>query len=154
VVRGNLFPDGAAPPPEVEVSLLEAGGQPVGEPRRAWLERLDDAEIAPDELAVRLASNAGELSGVGPKVTGFTALLPDPPASARRVQVTLAPGHLPAHGTAIANAPAPVPAPQPAPQTPAANTQLAGPQTPPPAPVPQGSAAGSDAVVPAAPAPP
>ena len=154
VVRGNLFPDGAAPPPEVQVTLLEAGGQPVGEPRRAWLERLDDAEIAPDELGVRLASDAGELSGVGPKVTGFTALLPDPPASARRLQVTLTPGRVPARGTATANAPAPVPvrAPEPSPHAPAANTQLAKPQAPAPAPAQSGNAAGSD-VVPAAPAP-
>jgi len=151
VVRGNLFPDGAAPPPQVEVSLLEAGGSRVGEPRRAWLERLDDAEIAPDELAVRLASAAGELSGVGPKVTGFTALLPDPPANARRVEVTLTAGHQPAPGTATANVPAavPVPAPEPAPQAPAANTQLATPKAPAPAPVPSGNAV----VVPAAPAP-
>ncbi|HXX47194.1 MAG TPA: hypothetical protein VEN47_03135, partial [Myxococcota bacterium] len=127
----------------------------VGEPRRAWLERLDDAEIAPDELTVRLASDAGQLSGVGPKVTGFTALLPDPPASARRVEVTLTPGHQPALGTATANVPAAVPAPAPEPvrPAPAANTQLATPQAPAPAPVPSGNAAGGEAVVPAAPAP-
>src|SRR5262249_13724990 len=92
--------------------LLGTSGEPVGEPRRAWLERLDDAEIAPDALAVKLASNAGELSGVGPQVTGFTALLADPPAAARRIQVSLAPGKLnPTRGTASATAPARVPPP-------------------------------------------
>ena len=92
VVRGNLFPDGAAPPPDVEVSLLETDGARVGEPRRAWLQRLDDAEIAPERLALRLASSAGELSGTGPQVTGFTALLPDPPARARRISIELSAG--------------------------------------------------------------
>jgi len=152
VVRGNLFPDGAAPPPDVEVSLLETDGARVGEPRRAWLERLDDAEIAPDELSVRLASSAGELSGVGPKVTGFTALLADPPARARRVQVSLSAGRMPVPGTATAGTPAP-PAPAPA-RAPAAETQLATPQAAPPAnPPASGGSPGSDPVVPAAPAP-
>ena len=118
VVRGNLFPDGAAPPPEVEVSLLETDGSRVGEPRRAWLQRLDDAEIAPDRLALRLASNAGELSGLGPQITGFTALLPDPPARARRVAIALNAGKAQPRGTALATTPppaAPVPTPAPAP---------------------------------------
>ena len=159
VVRGNLFPNtnGATPPPEVQVSLLGTGGEPVGEPRRAWLERLDDAEIAPDALAVRLASNAGDLSGMGPQVTGFTALLADPPAGARRVQVSLAAGKgAPIRGTATATtpvpraAPAPAPALAPAPATPSAkDTQLAAPTAPQPQPkqLPPG------AVVPASPAP-
>ena len=172
VVRGNLFPNGAAPPPEVEVALLGNSGERVGEPRRAWLERLDDAEIAPDALTVRLASSAGELSGVGPQITGFTALLADPPAAARRVQVNLAqgkavlppgiatattpppapaPAALPAHDTQLA-APATPPAPAPVtPPAPAHDTQLATPSAP--APAPQPSQVKPDAVVPASPAP-
>jgi predicted Zn finger-like uncharacterized protein len=167
VVRGNLFPNGPASPPEVEVSLLESDGRRVGEPQRAWLERLDDAEIAPDELSVRLASESGEISGAGPQVTGFTALLPDPPARARRVQVTLLAGKLPPRGTATAVTPAP-PAPAP-------DSQLAAPQAPPPkpsqlatprapvpkpsqlatpqAPAPQPSQLPPESVVPAAPEP-
>jgi predicted Zn finger-like uncharacterized protein len=162
VVRGNLYPDGAAPPPEVEVTLLEISGESVGEPRRASLERLDDAEIAPDELTVRLASDAGEISGMGPQVTGFTALLPDPPARARRVQVTLSAGKQPPRGTATAGSPLPAPPaatrPQPAtppatrpqPATPpATRPQLATPQATPAEPPPLAP----DAVVPAAPDP-
>jgi predicted Zn finger-like uncharacterized protein len=126
VVRGNLFPNaGAAAPPEVQVSLLGTGGEQVGEPRRAWLERLDDAEIAPEALTVKLASNTGELSGMGPQVTGFTALLADPPAAARRVQVNLAPGKAsPTRGTATATMPPPV-------TPPAHDTELATPKAPP-----------------------
>ncbi|HKC51156.1 MAG TPA: zinc-ribbon domain-containing protein [Myxococcota bacterium] len=138
VVRGNLFPNGPAAPPEVDVSLLENDGQRVGEPRRAWLERLDDAEIAPDELSVRLAAHGGELSGAGPQVTGFTALLADPPARARRVQVTLAAGKAPVRGTATAITPRPV-------TPPAQDSQLAAPESPVERPTPD------DAVVPAAP---
>jgi predicted Zn finger-like uncharacterized protein len=134
VVRGNLFPDGAAPPPEVEVSLLETDGARVGEPRRAWLQRLDDAEIAPDRLALRLASNAGELSGMGPQVTGFTALLPDPPARARRVSIALTAGKLAPRGTALAVSPPPA-APAPAPAR-APAPELAAPSAPVPAPAP------------------
>lgn len=118
VVRGNLYPEGAPPPPEVEVTLLEGNGERVGESRRAWLERLDDAEIAPDELTVRLASDSGEISGMGPQVTGFTALLPDPPARARRVQVTLSAGKQPARGTATAASPPPATRPATRPPTP------------------------------------
>ncbi|MFI5314230.1 MAG: zinc-ribbon domain-containing protein [Myxococcota bacterium] len=142
VVRGNLIPEGAAPPPEVQVSLLEVTGERVGEPRRAWLERLDDAEIAPDELTVKLAADPGEVSGMGPQVTGFTVLLPDPPARARRLQVTLLAGKQPTRGTATAVAPAPA--------TPAAvQPQLATPAAVPPADAPTAP----DAVVPAAPEP-
>jgi predicted Zn finger-like uncharacterized protein len=143
VVRGNLFPNGAAAPPDVEVSLLESDGRRVGEPRRAWLERLDDAEIAPDELTVRLASD--DISGRGPQVTGFTALLPDPPARARRVQVSLLAGEpTPTPGTATAVTPPPA-APQPSDSS---GSQLATPEAPaqPKAPAP-------DAGVPAAPEP-
>ncbi|HTO52673.1 MAG TPA: zinc-ribbon domain-containing protein [Myxococcota bacterium] len=154
VVRGNLFPNGAAPAPEVEVSLLGSAGEPVGEPRRAWLERLDDAEIAPDALTVKLASNDAELSGVGPQVTGFTALLADPPAAARRIDVTLVAGKLPARGTATAVAPAPAPT-----APPAGKTELATPTAPAPVPAPPApdanapSAPGASDGVPAAPEP-
>ena len=163
VVRGNLFPDGAAPPPEVEVSLLETDGARVGEPSRAWLQRLDDAEIAPDRLAIRLASNAGELSGTGPQVTGFTALLPDPPARARRISIALSAGKAALRGTAIAVNPppaapapapqlAPAPAPVPPPAPPTATASEASPK--PPAPIARPKVAPvPEEVVPAAPAP-
>ena len=166
VVRGNLFPNGSAPPPEVEVSLLESDGARVGDPRRALLERLDDAEIAPDALTVKLASSSGEISGMGPQVTGFTALLQNPPANARRVQVTLNAGKQVPRGTATANTPVPTPpAPSaPAPNAPAPNPpaqtapaltrpqgepQLATPTAPQPAP----ARVPPQAVVPAAPEP-
>ena len=146
VVRGNLFPNGAAAPPEVDVSLLENDGARVGEARRAWLERLDDAEVAPDQLTVRLASDSGEISGVGPQVTGFTALLADPPARARRVQVTLVAGKLPMRGTATAISP---PSATSRPPAPAPAPQLATPSAPPA----ESAPLAPDAVVPAAPEP-
>lgn len=164
VVRGNLFPDGAAPPPEVEVSLLETDGARVGEPSHAWLQRLDDAEIAPEGLSIRLASSASELSGMGPQVTGFTALLPNPPARARRVSIALTAGKLAPRGTAIAVNPPPAaaapelaPAPAPAPMAPpavppTATASDASPKPPPPVARPQ-SAPAPEEVVPAAPAP-
>ena len=164
VVRGNLFPDGAAPPPEVEVSLLETDGARVGAPSRAWLQRLDDAEIAPDRLAIRLASSAGELSGMGPQITGFTALLPDPPARARRITIALSAGKAAQRGTAIAVSPPPAaPAPElapapaaPAPEAPSAPpTATASEASPkPPAPIARPQVAPApEEVVPAAPAP-
>ncbi len=153
VVRGNLFAEGPAGPPQVEVSLMESDGSKVGEPRRAWLERLDDAEISPDQLSVRLASSDGQISGLGPQVTGFTALLSDPPANARRVRVTLLGGKAPTPGTATATTPppaAPAPAPAPAPSQ-TGESQFATPTPPapetPPVPLPP------EAVVPAAPEP-
>jgi predicted Zn finger-like uncharacterized protein len=165
VVRGNLFPNGSAPPPEVEVSLLESDGARVGDPSRALLERLDDAEIAPDALTVKLASSSGEISGMGPQVTGFTALLQNPPANARRVQVTLNAGKQPARGTATANTPAPnapalTPPPgQPQLATPAPTVLVPAPAqpqpqlaTPTPA-QPTPAQVKPDAVVPAAPEP-
>jgi predicted Zn finger-like uncharacterized protein len=143
VVRGNLFPNGPAAPPEVDVSLLESDGRRIGEPRRAWLERLDDAEIAPDELTVRLASDSGEISGAGPQVTGFTALLADPPASARRVQVSLVAGKAVMRGTATAVSPPPPATPR------ARESQLATPNAPPA----EAKPIAPDSVVPAAPEP-
>lgn len=154
VVRGNLFPDGAAAPPEVEVSLLESDGSSVGEPRRAWLERLDDAEIAPDQLSVRLASSDGSIAGLGPQVTGFTALLADPPAKARRVRVTLSPGKTITRGTATAVTPrpaAPAPTPTPAPAVAPSDSPASQLATPKPAAEPAPVA--PEAVVPAAPEP-
>ncbi len=105
VVRGNLFPEGAAPPPAVEVRLLGADGQPLVEAQRTWLERIDDAEVAPDRLELRLAAAGGEIGAIGQMVTGFTAVIPDPPLGVRRVEVSLrARDRLP-DGTATADTP-------------------------------------------------
>ncbi len=140
VVRGNLFPEGSAPPPAVEVRLLGADGEPLVESHRTWLERIDDAEVAPDRLSLRLAAAGGEIGAIGQLVTGFTAVIPDPPPGVRRVEVALRARERAPDGTATAEKPA---APSAAPAIETASPTTA---TPPAAPDP------SD-VVPAAPEP-
>ena len=106
IVRGNLFPEGSSPPPVVEVRLLGADGQPLRVSPRTWLERIDDAEIAPDRLTLRLAAAGGEIGAIGEFVTGFTAVIPDPPPNVRRVEVSLHSQVRSPDGTATAVAPA------------------------------------------------
>ena len=140
VVRGNLFPEGSAPPPVVEVRLLGADGQPLVEAARTWLERIDDAEVAPDRLALRLASAGGEIAAIGQLVTGFTAVIPDPPQGVRRVEVSLRERPRAPAGTATADAP-PTPSAQPGLESASpSQTELPGMPAP-------------DTVVPAAPEP-
>ncbi len=141
IVRGNLFPEGSAPPPEVEVHLIGAEGNSLVEAPHTWLERIDDAEIAPERLSPRLASSSGEIAGFGQQVTGFTAVLTDPPPGVRRVEVVLRARATPPAGTATAGAP-PAEPPQAAP------TETAAPDSSKLPPEP----ADAD-VVPAAPAP-
>ncbi len=145
VVRGNLFPEGSAPPPRVEVRLLGADGEALVVSPRTWLERIDDAEIAPERLELRLAQAGGDIAGMGQMVTGFTAVIPDPPPGIHRVEVSLrAPERTPA-GTATADVPAAPPADEPA-AAPATETAS-------PSPAASSGLPESDAVVPAAPAP-
>ncbi len=140
VVRGNLFPEGSAPPPRVQVRLLGADGEPLVESAPTWLERVDDAEVAPDRLGLRFAAAGGEIGGIGQFVTGFTAVVPDPPPGVYRVEVALHAGERRPEGTAIADTPA-APSEEP-------NTQTVQPE---PAAVPQ--ATNDDDVIPAAPEP-
>jgi predicted Zn finger-like uncharacterized protein len=102
IVRGNLFPDGSAPPPRVEVRLLDSAGQPLVESPPTWLDRIDDAEVAPDRLALRLVAAGGEIGAIGQLVTGFTAIFPSPPANVRSVEVSLQSRPGPPTGTATA----------------------------------------------------
>jgi hypothetical protein len=139
-VRGNLFPEGSAPPPEVEVRLLGADGRPLVESPRTWLERIDDAEVAPERLGLRLAAAGGDIGAVGQMVTGFTAVIPDPPPGVRRVEVALRARERLPDGTATADTPA---APSPAPAT----------ETASPAPAAHSDAPEATDVVPAAPEP-
>ena len=152
VVRGNLMPDGPAGRPHVAVRVLGRNGEVLAESSLAWLERIDDAEVAPDALSVRLASASAEVAAIGQQVTGFTAVLPDPPPGARRVEIALQAAPLPPRGTATAEQPAagraPAPAPAPAPAQ-APSTSLAEP-TPDKTPKPAQAPADSD-VLPAAP---
>jgi predicted Zn finger-like uncharacterized protein len=140
VVRGNLFPEGSAPPPKVQVRLLGADGAPLVESAPTWLERVDDAEVAPDRLGLRFAAAGGEIGGIGQFVTGFTAVIPDPPPGVYRVEVALHAGELRPEGTAIADTPE---APSAEPNT----------QTVQPAPAAAPQATTDDDVVPAAPQP-
>jgi hypothetical protein len=128
VVRGNLLPDGSAAAPRVAVRVLGRNGEVLAEAPRTWLERVDDAEIAPDALSLRLASSGSEVGAIGQQVTGFTAVLPDPPPGARRVEISLQATPLPARGTATADAPPEAPATPPA----APPTSLAEPGSPTP----------------------
>jgi predicted Zn finger-like uncharacterized protein len=140
VVRGNLFPEGAAPPPDVEVRLLGADGQPLVDATQTWLERVDDAEVAPDRLGLRLAAAGGEIGAIGQMVTGFTAVIPDPPLGVRRVEVSLRARERMPDGTATAVTPE-APSAGPPTET-AAPTPTALPRVP-----------DADDVVPAAPEP-
>lgn len=144
VVRGNLFPEGAAPPPAVEVRLLGANGEALVESPQTWLERIDDAEVAPERLALRLASAGGEIGGIGQLVTGFTAVISDPPPGVYRVQVSLRARERAPAGTATADAP-PDPLLESATEL-ATETSLPGPAALPDLP-------GAADVVPAAPGP-
>ena len=107
VVRGNLFPEGSAPPPTVVVRLLGADGQPLVESPRTWLERVDDAEVAPERLGLHLAAAGGEIGAIGQMVTGFTAVIPDPPPGVSRVEVALRARERRPDGTATAASPTP-----------------------------------------------
>jgi predicted Zn finger-like uncharacterized protein len=107
IVRGNLFPQGAAAPPQVSMRLLDSNGLSLAESEQTWLERIDDAEVAPERLAPRLASAGGDIGALGQQVTGFTAVLHDPPPGVRRVEITLHARAAPPAGTATANSPAP-----------------------------------------------
>jgi predicted Zn finger-like uncharacterized protein len=145
VVRGNLFPEGSAPPPDVEVRLIGADGAALVASPRTWLERIDDAEISPERLALRLAGSGGEIGGMGELVTGFTAVIPDPPPGVRRIEVRLSARERAPSGTATADAPAASPAVEP---TTEPTTETAS-----PSPVELPSAEVPADVLPAAPAP-
>jgi hypothetical protein len=107
---------------------------------RTWLERIDDAEVAPERLGLRLAAAGGDIGAVGQMVTGFTAVIPDPPPGVRRVEVALRARERLPDGTATADTPA---APSPAPAT----------ETASPAPAAHSDAPEATDVVPAAPEP-
>ena len=111
IVRGNLFPEGSAAPPQVSLRLLDSDGLSLAESEQTWLERIDDAEVAPEKISPRLAAAGGEIGALGQQVTGFTAVLHDPPSGVRRVEVTLRARAAPPAGTATANTPAVNPAP-------------------------------------------
>ncbi|MEX2209010.1 MAG: zinc-ribbon domain-containing protein [Myxococcota bacterium] len=128
VVRGNLFPEGAAPPPEVEVRLLGADRQPLVDAKQTWLERVDDAEVAPDRLGLQLAAAGGEIGAIGQRVTGFTAVIPDPPLGVRGVEISLRARERMPDGTATAITPE-APSAEP-PTEMAAPTPTALPQVP------------------------
>ena len=105
IVRGNLFPEGSAPPPQVAVRLLGADGEALAESHSLWLNRIDDAEVAPERLGLQQAAAGGDIAALGQLVTGFTAVLADPPAGVRRVEVLLSARTSPPAGTATAVAP-------------------------------------------------
>ncbi len=87
VIRGALVAEGAQPPPAVRALLLDVDGKSVGAPTAALPVRLDGAELAPSALAARLASEPAQPAG---PVRGFTILIAEPPATARRYRVELA----------------------------------------------------------------
>ena len=50
-------------------------GLSLAESDHTWLERIDDAEVAPEKLSPRLTAAGGEIGALGQQVTGFTAVL-------------------------------------------------------------------------------
>jgi hypothetical protein len=125
-------------------TLVDASGQALGEPAVAALVRLDDSQLDPEPLSLRLT--AGLVPPVEPgAVRGFTVLIAEPDPRARRFRLELLPGRstLQAPQQAQAQRPAPAtnadpataaPAAVPPPGSPAANPQ---PATAPAAPAPQ-----------------
>jgi predicted Zn finger-like uncharacterized protein len=89
VVRGSLSAPGERKvPPRVRAVLLDAAGDPVGNPFEGHLERLSAEQLTPDALSKRLTRRGPRAAGAG---GGFTILIPDPPVEARRFELTLEP---------------------------------------------------------------
>ncbi len=87
VLRGTLKAESASPVPLVQVTLIDAKGQPLGAPKVATVGRRDDPLLDP---------LGGEGAAFGPrtapeKADGFTLILPEPAPGARRFLVELIP---------------------------------------------------------------
>ena len=90
LVRGRLEADAQRRPPRVEVTLVDARGEPLGAPVPALLRRWSGRELTPRALAqLRDQGSVGPAPG---RVDGFTAIVPDPPLEASRYRVTLQAG--------------------------------------------------------------
>jgi predicted Zn finger-like uncharacterized protein len=88
VIRGALVGEGSQAPPDLRAHLLDAQGVPIGSPASALPVRLDGAALSPRALGARLDEGPAR-APAGP-VAGFTILVPDPSASARRYRLELA----------------------------------------------------------------
>ena len=89
VVRGTLgAPSGRTVPPRVRAILLDAAGDPLGQPIDAHLERLSAEQLTPDALSARISRGFARIEGSS---RGFTILIPDPPIEARRFDLILEP---------------------------------------------------------------
>lgn len=92
VVRGKLYRSGREAPPRVRATLLDQSGRALAEPTPAVLVRLSDDELSPESLSERLAAyNSWARAGAPAIVRGFTVLVPEPSADARRFRLEILP---------------------------------------------------------------
>ncbi len=94
VIRGKLHRNGGEPAPVVQATLLDRSGRGLTDPTSALLVRLEDTELTPDSLSNRLDGHSEWTRGRPPTTAdGFTVLVADPPANARRFRLELLPRH-------------------------------------------------------------
>jgi hypothetical protein len=90
VVRGALRGSGAAPAPDVRLELRDASGRPLAAPTFAAPVRLAGADLSPAALSRGLEAGFGAARHRSIRTpSGFTLLVPDPPAEARSFRVRL-----------------------------------------------------------------
>ncbi len=92
VMRGKLYRGGREAPPRVQATLLDQSGRALAEPTPAVLVRLSDDELSPESLSERLAAyNSWARAGAPAIVRGFTVLVHEPSADARRFRLEVLP---------------------------------------------------------------
>ena len=92
VMRGKLYRGGREAPPRVQATLLDQSGRALAEPTPAVLVRLSDDELSPESLSERLAAyNSWTRAGAPAIVRGFTVLVHEPSADARRFRLEVLP---------------------------------------------------------------
>jgi hypothetical protein len=91
VLRGSLVPEERQAPPEIEVTLIDALGNPLEARVLSHLERVEGAELNAEALSEWLRRGGATRRAARP-VSGFTVLVPDPPAAASRFRLELLPG--------------------------------------------------------------
>jgi hypothetical protein len=99
VVHGSLRSSGATLPPNVRVTLLDANHQPVLPPvlgKLTLAESTRPGEPADSGTGLAQQGSPWGSESVADHVTGFRAVIPDPPSAARRYRIELLPASGPA----------------------------------------------------------
>lgn len=92
VIRGDLYAVGAQAVPGIRVTMIDAAGLAVGDPVWAELEHLPNLRRAPASPSMPLRGSHSRDANLPPwGVTGFSLVIPDPPATARRFRLELVP---------------------------------------------------------------